>query len=139
MATPTNVLYGSMTGGADERRLFPGILPPLLALVGLLLVPPATPAIAYLVGLVLAFELSLGAHGVLYPLLYEHVGVFRALRAPARASVFCLLFLGVLAAYGTAALTAAMTRRMSEIQSRTGPENKLAISTDAKLPAARTA
>ena len=54
---------------------------------------------------------SLGAHGVLYPLLYEYVGVFRALRAPARASVFCLLFLGVLAAYGTAALTAAMTTR----------------------------
>jgi hypothetical protein len=112
VATPTNVLYGSMYGGADERRLFPGILPPLLALVGLLLVPPAIPAIAYLVGLVLAFELSLGAHGVLYPLLYEYVGVFRALRAPARASVFCLLFLGVLAAYGTAALTAAMTTRM---------------------------
>ena len=56
---------------ANERRLFPGILPPLLALVGLLLVPPTIPAIAYLIGLVLAFELSLGAHGLLYPLLYE--------------------------------------------------------------------
>jgi hypothetical protein len=109
VATPTNVLYGSMYAGANERRLFPGILPPLLALAGLLLVPPTTPAIAYLIGLVLAFELSLGANGVLYPLLYEYVGVFRGLRAPARASAFCLLFLGVLAAYGTAALTAAMT------------------------------
>ena len=112
VATPTNVLYGSMSSGVDERRLFPGILPPLLALAGLLLVRPAIPAIAYLVGLVLAFELSLGTHGVLYPLLYEYVGVFRALRAPARASVFCLLFLGVLAAYGTVALTGAMTARM---------------------------
>ncbi len=97
--------------GGNERHLFPGILPPLLALVGLLLVPPTIPAIAYLIGLVLAFELSLGAHGLLYPLLYEYVGVFRGLRAPARASAFFLLFLGVLAAYGTAALTAAMTTR----------------------------
>ena len=109
VATPTNSLYGSPYAGAPERRLFPGILPPLLALVGLLLVPPTIPAIAYLIGLVIAFELSLGAFGHLYPLLYEHVGVFRGMRAPARASVFCLLFLGVLAAHGTAALTAAMT------------------------------
>ena len=111
VATPTNVLYGSMYVGGNERHLFPGILPLLLALVGLLLVPPTIPAIAYLIGLVLAFELSLGAHGLLYPLLYEYVGVFRGLRAPARASAFFLLFLGVLAAYGTAALTAAMTTR----------------------------
>jgi hypothetical protein len=111
VATPTNVLYGSMHLGGNERHLFPGILPPLLALVGLLLVPPTIPAIAYLIGLALAFELSLGANGLLYPLLYEYVGVFRGLRAPARASAFCLLFLGVLAAYGTAAVTAAMTAR----------------------------
>ena len=73
--------------------------------------PPTIPAIAYLIGLALAFELSLGSYGLLYPWLYEHVGVFRGLRAPARASAFFLLFLGVLAAYGTAALTAAMTTR----------------------------
>jgi hypothetical protein len=109
VATPTNVLYGALYPGAPERRLFPGILPLLLALAGLLLVPPTIPAIAYLIGLVLAFELSLGAHGLLYPLLYEYIGVFRGLRAPARASAFCLLFLGVLVAYGTAALTATMT------------------------------
>jgi hypothetical protein len=108
-ATPTNLLYGSRYAGPPERRLFPGILPLLLALVGLLLVPPTSVTIAYLIGLVIAFELSLGTYGRLYPLLYEHVGVFRGMRAPARASVFCLLFLGVLAAQGTAALTATMT------------------------------
>ena len=107
VATPTNLLYGYPYAGAPERRLSPGLLPPILALVGLLLVPPTIPAIAYLIALVLAFELSLGTYGQLYPLLYEHVGVFRGLRAPARASVFCLLFLGVLAAYGVAALTSA--------------------------------
>lgn len=109
-ATPTNLLYGSPDRGPSERQLFPGILPPLLALVGLLLVPPATEAIAYLVGLVVAFELSLGVNGQLYSLLYQHLGVLHGLRATARASVFVLLFLGVLAAHGTAALARAMPR-----------------------------
>ena len=104
VATPTNLLYGSPGGGEPERRLFPGILPPLLAVLALLLIPPTTVALAYLMGLVVAFELSLGANGYLYPILYEHVGALRGLRAPARASVFFLLFLGVLAAQGTAAL-----------------------------------
>jgi hypothetical protein len=106
VATPTNTLYGSLFLGAPERRLFPGILAPVLALVGLLLLPPTIATISYLIGLVVAFELSLGTFGHLYPLLYEHVSVFRGLRAPARASAFCLLFLGVLAAYGVAAITA---------------------------------
>lgn len=108
IATRTNVLYGRPEAGSHERQLFPGILPPVLAVVGLLLLPPTIPVIAYLIGLVMAFELSLGAHGQLYPVLYEHFSVFRGLRAPARASVFVLLFLGVLAAYGTAALTSPM-------------------------------
>ncbi len=108
MATRTNLLYGRPEAGPQERQLFPGILPPLLALVGLLLVPPTIPALSYLIGLILAFELSLGVHGQLYLVLYDHFAVLRGLRAPARASVFVLLFLGVLAAYGTAALTAAM-------------------------------
>jgi hypothetical protein len=114
-ATPTNLLYGSPQTGAPERRLFPGILPPLLALVGLLLIPPTAVAIAYLLGLVLAFELSLGAYGTLYPLLYEHVGVIRGLRAPARASIFCLLFLGVLTAQAMTALAGTMPRRMGHL------------------------
>lgn len=89
--TPSNLLYRRHEG-VPERRLFPGILPLLLALTGLLLVPPTTVTIAYVLGLVLAFELSLGSFGVLYPALYDSVPVFRALRAPARASVFVLFF-----------------------------------------------
>ena len=108
--TPSNLLY-NWRYGAPERQLFPGILPLVLALIGLLLVPPTTTAIAYLFGLVLAFELSLGMYGQLYPFLYEHVSAFRGLRAPARASVFCLLFLGVLAARGYAALAAEIKSR----------------------------
>lgn len=112
VATPTNVLYGARYPAVAERQLFPGILASLLALAGLLLVSPTVMVVAYLIGLILAFELSLGAYGLVYPLLYEHVDIFRGLRAPARASVFVLLFLGVLAAHGTAALTSALTMRM---------------------------
>jgi hypothetical protein len=107
VATPTNVVYGSPDTGRPERRLFPGIVPPLLALAGLLLLPPSATVVTYVVGLALAFEMSLGSNGRLYPFLYEHVGVFRALRAPARASVYFLFFLGVLTAHATAAITRA--------------------------------
>jgi hypothetical protein len=103
-ATPTNVLYGSMYPGVPERQLFPGIVAPLLAILGLVLVRPTTIAVAYLIGLAVAFELSIGFYGYAYPLLYDHVAVFRGLRATARASAFFLLFLGVLAAYGTAVI-----------------------------------
>jgi len=105
VATPTNLLYGSPDSGRPERRLSPGIIAPLLAVVGLVLVPATPVMIAYLIGLLLAFELSLGAYGQLYPILYEHSSVFRGLRAPARASVYCLFFLGILVAHATAALT----------------------------------
>lgn len=103
-ATDTNLLYGSRRRAPSERRLFPGVVPLLLALIGLLLVPVRAPSIAYLIALVAAFLLSLGMNGPFYPLLYEHVSVFQGLRAPARAAIFCLLFLGVLAAHGFAAL-----------------------------------
>jgi hypothetical protein len=104
VATSSNLLYGKEGAGAPERRLFPGILAPVLGLVGLLLIAPGPTMIAYAVGLAAAFELSLGMHGELYPFLHDHVSVFAGLRAPARASVFCLLFLGVLAAQGCAAI-----------------------------------
>lgn len=99
-ATEANLLYGAPDRGAPERRLFPGVLPVLLALAGLLLTRPTAWVLAYLVGLAVAFDLSLGLNGLLYPILTEHVGAFRGLRAPARASILVLLCLGVLAARG---------------------------------------
>jgi hypothetical protein len=106
-ATSSNLVYGGRSRGQPERRLFPGFLAPLLALVGLLIVTPRPATIAYLIAGVFAFELSLGMYGMVYPFLYDRMGVFQALRAPARASIFVLLFLGVLAAQGCASLLAA--------------------------------
>jgi hypothetical protein len=111
-ATPTNWLYGGRfaAGVGGERRLFPGLVPIFLAIAGLLLrVPPARP-IVYLLLLVAAFELSLGPRGYSYPFLYDHVAVYRSLRAMARLGIFVLLFLGVLAAYGYQALASGRAR-----------------------------
>ena len=48
--------------------------------------------------------MSLGLNGISYPWLYKYGGVFGGLRAPARASIFFLLFLGALAGWGVAAI-----------------------------------
>lgn len=110
VATDTNLLYGerSEKRGRAERRLFPGVLPLLLAVAGLLLRPPTVQAMAFLIALVAAFELSLGFYGYSYPLLYRHVPIFEGLRAPARFGIYAVFFLAVLAAYGHAAIAAAL-------------------------------
>jgi hypothetical protein len=111
VATDGNFLYGDRSAprGRQERRLFPGILAALLAVVGLLLRRPSAVAIAYLLAMVAAFELSLGLYGYSYDFLYRHVPVFDALRAPARLGIFVVFFLAVLAAWGHAALGAALS------------------------------
>ncbi|HTI37858.1 MAG TPA: hypothetical protein VL484_09885 [Vicinamibacterales bacterium] len=106
-ATPENWLYGHMleTRGRQERRLFPGTVITVLAIIGLLLRKPPKRAIIYLLLLVTAFEMSLGFSGHVYGLLYRYVPVYRGLRAVARLGIYVLLFLGVLGGYGFAALS----------------------------------
>lgn len=105
-ATPGNWLYGGTAAArvGPERRLFPGAIPAVLALVGLLLQVPSRRAIVYLLLLVAAFEASLGLRGYSYTFLYDHVAAYRVLRATARLGMFVLLFVGVLAGYGYQAL-----------------------------------
>lgn len=107
-ATPSNWLYGRRATPRDgaERRLFPGTIPVVLAVAGLLLRVPSRRAIVYLLLLVAAFETSLGFGGYTYAFLYDHVSAYRGLRASARLGIFVLMFLGVLAAYGYQALVA---------------------------------
>jgi hypothetical protein len=104
VATPDNRIYGGRFLSRSERRLSPGMLAPLLAVVGLILRPFTRYAIAYLVALVLSFEMSLGVYGYTYTFLYENVPLFSGLRAPARMGIFVIMFLGILAGYGAAAL-----------------------------------
>jgi hypothetical protein len=82
--------------GLPERALFPGFLIVMLALAA------AWPRwsvvrLAWVAGLALAFDVSLGSHGVLYGVLYKWVLPFRGLRVPSRASMLVGLMLAGLA------------------------------------------
>lgn len=95
-------LYGKwLAGGSGEREVFPTITP--VALAAIAVWPPLSVArIGYILGLVVAFEGSLGLNGDIYPWLYEHVAAFRGLRSPARFSMLVGLTLAILAGYGVA-------------------------------------
>jgi hypothetical protein len=109
-ATPNNWLYGRVSArGRPERRLFPGTIPVLLAITGLILRTPSRRAMVYLLLLVAAFETSLGFNGYIFPFLHEHVPAYRGLRASARLGIFVLMFLGVLGAYGYQAVVESRT------------------------------
>jgi hypothetical protein len=124
-----NFLYGRLLKpyAESERRLFPGFLAMALALVALWPRSPSNHAItqsnptitqsnypitrlpnyqiaAYALGLLLAFDLSLGFNGFTYRVLYEYVLPFRGLRIPARMGVITGFSLAVLAGFGVARL-----------------------------------
>jgi hypothetical protein len=104
VATPTNWVYGQFfeSRGRGERRLFPGLVVVVLAIVGLLLKPPSARMVIYLLALILAFETSLGFRGYVYGHLYHYVSIYRGLRAPARLGIFVVMFLAILGGYGYA-------------------------------------
>ena len=90
--------------GGQERELFTGFLVPLVALIGLW--PPLSATrIAYALGLIVAFEVSLGYNGLLYPWLHDYVLPYRGLRVPARMAMVVGLGLAVLAGFGVARLS----------------------------------
>ena len=110
-AQQANVTWGRALGSGTHgpEDAFPGMLIVVLALVGLW--PPlSAPRVAYAVGLVFAFDVSLGSHGHVFPVLYRALMPFRGLRAPGRMSMFVGLSLAVLAGYGLARLTAPVRR-----------------------------
>ncbi|HXW05711.1 MAG TPA: hypothetical protein VD833_10800 [Vicinamibacterales bacterium] len=96
-----SALYGSrlLPGARSERALFPGVVP--IVLTAAALVPPLGPIrLAYLAGLLVAFDGSLGFNGLLYPYLYEWVPGVSSMRVPARFSIIVGLTLAVLAGFG---------------------------------------
>src|SRR5262245_44398880 len=116
-----NAIYGEVFKKftESERRLFPGLVAIVLALVALTTVLDAktrsredTKAIvAYGLGLLVAFDMSLGFNGLTYGLLYEYVLPFRGLRIPARMGVMAGFSLAVLAGFGAARLTGGLQPR----------------------------
>lgn len=96
-----NVVYGKAFARfmQPERRLFPGFVAVALAIVGLW--PPLSATrLAYGLGLLLAFDVSLGFNGVMYRALYDYFLPFHALRIPARMGIMVGFSLAVLAGYG---------------------------------------
>jgi hypothetical protein len=112
-ATPANylgaprnsTLYKNWLGsfGEEEKHLFPGFVVVALAIAGLRRRPPAA-QVAYVLALLVAFDLSLGFNGLTFEPLFRLVGPFRGLRVPARMGLFVGLSLSVLAGYGVARL-----------------------------------
>jgi hypothetical protein len=102
-----NRIYPSPPNEIDpiEHVLFPGVIPVLAAIAGLLFTRHRR-AIVYAVLLLVAFDLSLGINGFLYLSLYEWVRPFRGLRVPARMFVMVSMALSVLGAFGIAKLMA---------------------------------
>jgi len=101
-----NALLGEVTSklGGQERELYQGILVPALAVVALW--PPlSTARLAYGAGLAVAFDLSLGFNGVLYPWLHAYALPYRGLRVPARMAILVGFSLAVLAGFAVARLS----------------------------------
>jgi hypothetical protein len=117
VATPDNVVYGRNFAGRSrpERRLFPGTLVAVLAIVGLLLRPPGAVALIYLIAMLLSFEMSLGLSGYSYRLLYDHVPIFHGFRAVARLGIFVTFFLAVLGAFGYATIAEGRNPRVRRL------------------------
>jgi hypothetical protein len=108
-----SALYGTrmLPGRQPERALFPGVVPIVLAVAGL--APPlGVVRLAYVAGLLVAFDGSLGFNGLTYPYLYAWFSPVRGLRVPARFSVLVALSLAVLAGFGV--------RRMLALPRRAG-------------------
>ena len=88
-----------------ERALFPGLATLLLAAAGAW--PPLTAArVAFIVAGVVAFDGSLGLHGILYPCLYTWFPALQSVRVPARFAMLVVLTLAVLAGAGATRLMA---------------------------------
>jgi hypothetical protein len=104
---PRSAVYGGrlLADEHPERALFPGATPLVLSIAGL--VPPiGSIRLAYLTGLVFAFDLSLGLNGETFPYLFNSFEWIRGMRVPARISVILAISLATLGAFGVKRLLA---------------------------------
>ena len=89
----------SREGHQPEREMFPGTMPLTLAAIGIC--PPlGAVRAATIVSAALAFDWSIGIHGLTYDDLYRYVLPYRGLRVPARFSAIVGSALVLLSAFG---------------------------------------
>jgi hypothetical protein len=123
-----NLVYGDRLARFrdPERRLFPGFVAIALAIVALWprsghgdtntrtrehgIFGGRAVTWAYALGLLVAFDVSLGFHGILYRALYDYFVPFRALRIPARMGLMVGFSLAVLAGLGAARIAGRLRR-----------------------------
>ena len=91
-----SALYGRrLPSDHPERALFPGVM--ALSLAATALVPPyGTAQLVYGGALAFGWDLSLGFHGRLYPVLYDWLSPIRGLRVAARYSILVGMTLALL-------------------------------------------
>jgi hypothetical protein len=88
-----------LAGARPERALFPGAAPVALGVLGL--IPPlGSVQLAYVAGLAVSVDGSLGLHGLTYPYLYRWFAPIRGLRVPARFVAIVSLTLSIFAGFG---------------------------------------
>jgi hypothetical protein len=106
-AHPRSALYGGrlLPDEHPERALFPGVTPLAYSVVALL-PPVGVMRLAYLAGLVTAFDLSRGFNGNTYEYLYNSFEGIRGMRVPARISVILAISLAMLGGFGARRLLA---------------------------------
>ena len=108
--TPGNLVWDRVTGflGRHEKRLFPGAVALLLAVIGLRRFNRTR--LAYLLLLAVAVEISFGHRALLFMWLRDHVVLYRGLRVPARAGHVALAGVAVLAGFGVARIATWLER-----------------------------
>ena len=114
-AHPRSAFWGNRTLPGPppaERALFPGIMAIALTAIGLTR-RLGRIRVVYIGALLIAFEVSLGANGFVYPYLYESFSFMRGMRAPARAGFLVGLALAVLSGFGVQRLIAGRSRAAS--------------------------
>jgi hypothetical protein len=111
-AHPRSAVYGGrlLPDEHPERALFPGVTPLAYSVVALL-PPVGVVRLAYLAGLVAAFDLSRGLNGNTYDYLYDSFEGIRGMRVPARISAILAISLAVLGGFGARRLLARLRNR----------------------------
>jgi hypothetical protein len=112
LAAPSiNRLYGwtSARFGGAELNLLPGFAAIALGVLGIAGAGGRVP-LAYLGALLFTVEVSRGLNGAIYPLLFQYLTPFRALRSPARIDILVNLSIAILSAYGVSRLIGRIRR-----------------------------